>query len=164
MCFEMGCVNHESVGVRARGVGQFFENSFENTFAGPAHKPIVERFVRAVFDRRIAPALTVANNEDNTTRHTTVIDPGLAMGLGKEGLKARCLCLRQPERIAHVTTPFCRTLIHTFKTKSMGPEPRCSIPDETIRLCCPDLADVFTGREAAEGLEPSGEVTCSMIR
>ena len=33
----------------------------------------------------------------------------------------------------------------------------CRVWDESIRLCCPDFADVVVGREAAQGLEPSGE-------
>ena len=32
------------------------------------------------------------------------------------------------------------------------------IQDELIRLGCPDFADVFVGRETAEGLEPAGVV------
>ncbi len=32
---------------------------------------------------------------------------------------------------------------------------------EALGLGCPDLADVLIGGEAAQGLEPAGEVVCS---
>jgi len=32
------------------------------------------------------------------------------------------------------------------------------VQPESFRATCPDLADVFVGREAPEGLQPLGEV------
>ena len=62
---------------------------------------ILERLVRAIGRRRVPPPQPVAVDEDNPTRHTSVIDAGFAMGLREEGLKTRHLRLRQPEKIRH---------------------------------------------------------------
>ena len=45
------------------------------------------------------------------------------MALGKEGLKARHLFVRQPEKVAHIQVSL-RSLNHADGRKSMGPDPR----------------------------------------
>ena len=45
------------------------------------------------------------------------------MALGEEGLQARHLRIRQPEKVAHHSVSL-QSLNHAEDTKSMGPDPR----------------------------------------
>lgn len=59
---------------------------------------VVECFVRALGNGRIAPTQANAIDEDNPTQHATIINAWIAVELGKEGLKARHLHVAQPEK------------------------------------------------------------------
>ena len=66
----------------------------------------LKRLVGAVFPGRIPPPQAIAIDEDNPAQDPSVIDPWLAVGLGKVGLQTRHLRVAQPEEIRHVTARF----------------------------------------------------------
>ena len=74
MRFQMGGVDHQP-GRFAGLARQFGKNLVEHAEAAPAHEPIVDRLMRAVLTRRVAPAQTVPDDEDDPTDHPPVINP-----------------------------------------------------------------------------------------
>ena len=71
----MGRVDHQSFGFTAFGC-QFGEDLAEHAKPAPPHKPIVDRLMRAVLARSIAPALSVSDDEDDPADYAPVIDAG----------------------------------------------------------------------------------------
>lgn len=83
--------------------------------------------------RQCSPLRLMKMIPDNTRRSSTQGLPlsanlhgkspaGQCMGLRKEGLKPRHLCVGQPEETAHVTTCFPK-VNQKVKFRSMGPDP-----------------------------------------
>ena len=54
---------------------QFGEDLVEYAEAAPAHEPIVDGLVRAIAGRRIAPAQTVFDDEDDAADDPSVVNP-----------------------------------------------------------------------------------------
>ncbi len=54
---------------------QFGEYLVEHTEPAPAHEPVIDRLVRAIAGRRIAPAQTVSDDEDDTADDPPVVNP-----------------------------------------------------------------------------------------
>lgn len=78
MRLEMGGVDHQLVGLTALG-RQLGEDPVEHAQTAPADGPIVDRLVWAVTGRRITPAQSVPDHEDDAAHDPPVIDPRNAM-------------------------------------------------------------------------------------
>ena len=74
MRLQMGGIDHQP-GWVAGLARQLSENAVEHAEAAPAHEPVVDRLVRTVAGRCIAPAQTVPNDEDDPADHPPVINP-----------------------------------------------------------------------------------------
>ena len=105
MRLQVGGVDHQRVGSWPL-LRQFKQHPREDALVTPALPPIVERLVRALFNRRVTPTQPIAIYEDNPAQNPAVIDPRLAVRLRKIGLQTRHLRLAQPEKIRHDTAPF----------------------------------------------------------
>ena len=72
MRLKMRAVDHHAVGRPAlsRKVG---EDSVEDTRAGPANEPVVERLMGAIDRGRIPPSQTIPDHMDYPADHTPVI-------------------------------------------------------------------------------------------
>lgn len=68
---------------------------------------MVERLMRAIGCRGVAPPYAIAIDEDNPAQHAAVINARFAMGLREKGLKTRHLPIAQPKQIRHVHRHFC---------------------------------------------------------
>ncbi|ATU93328.1 hypothetical protein BLM14_18245 [Phyllobacterium zundukense] len=68
----MGSIDHQLFPFAASG-RVFGQDSTEDTEPTPADEVIVNRLVRTVFLWRVAPAQSVANDEDHATYDLTVI-------------------------------------------------------------------------------------------
>ena len=121
MCLEVGRVDHD--GLRAGACGsQPLHHLEENTLLSPALPPVVQRLMRAVILRRIAPPQPVPIDENNAVQHPPVINPRFAMALGRIWLEPRHLIVRQPilDRSCAVSS---RSLNQMAALTSMGPDP-----------------------------------------
>ena len=67
-------VDHQLVGLAALG-RQRRKDAVEDAQAAPADGPVVYCLVRAVILGSVAPAQTVANDEDDAANDATVINP-----------------------------------------------------------------------------------------
>ena len=67
----------------------------------PADEAIVDRLVRTIVVRRIAPAQTVADHENNPRDHPPVIDPWHPVRQRKIRLNPAHLRLEEPNQISH---------------------------------------------------------------
>jgi hypothetical protein len=84
MRLKMRAVDHHAVGRAALGrkVG---EDSVEDTHAGPANEPVVERLMGAIDRGRIPPSQTIPDHMDYPADHTPVVHPRNATRPGKKG-------------------------------------------------------------------------------
>lgn len=69
------------MGPLGRKVG---EDSVEDTHAGPANEPVVERLVGAIDRGRIPPSQTISNHMDYPADHTPVVQARNATRRGKK--------------------------------------------------------------------------------
>src|SRR5665213_1696795 len=125
MGFEMRGIDHQTVrpGALRRQLG---EDTIEHAKPAPADEAVVDRLVRAVILRRIAPAQSIADHEDNPRDHTPVIDPRNTMRQRKIRFDPAHLRTRQPKQITHRSTLPAPTMNQTFASsarKLIGPEP-----------------------------------------
>ncbi|OUJ04460.1 hypothetical protein HK24_13700 [Gluconobacter sp. DsW_058] len=104
MRLERRRINHNRLrlGFRSR---QAIHYSHENAHVAPTLPTVVERLVGAVFPGRITPAHPITVHENDATQHTTVINTGSAVALGKERPQTLHLFVRQPKQIAHLQSP-----------------------------------------------------------
>jgi hypothetical protein len=100
MRFEVRRIDHQPVGLAALA-RQRREDPVEHAHPAPADEAVVDRLVRPVLARRIAPAQAVANDEHDPRDHPPVIDPRLPMRQREIRLYPAHLRLRQPDQIAH---------------------------------------------------------------
>jgi hypothetical protein len=98
MRLKMRAVDHHVVGRAALGrkVG---EDSVEDTHAGPANEPVVERLMGAIDRGRIPPPRTIPDHMGYPADHTPVIHARNATRAGEKGFNALKLSLSQPELI-----------------------------------------------------------------
>ena len=92
MRLKMRAVDHHAVGRAALGrkVG---EDSVEDTHAGPANEPVVERLMGAIDRGRIPPSQTIPDHMDYPADHTPVVHARNATRPGEKGFKALKLSL-----------------------------------------------------------------------
>ncbi len=96
----MGGVDHHLVRLAALCY-KACEDPIKHTHPAPAHKTVIERLVRPVGTRRIAPTQPVANDEDDARDDLAVIDPRNTVRHGKERFDPAHLRHRQPKQITH---------------------------------------------------------------
>src|SRR3546814_10280520 len=72
-------------------------SDLEDTPFTPPLPPVVQRLVRTIRARRITPPQPVAVDEDDPAQHPPIINPRLAMALGKVRLQTRHLLIRRSE-------------------------------------------------------------------
>src|SRR5260370_35400421 len=77
------------------------EDSVEDTHAGPANDPVVERLVGAIDRGRIPPSQTISDYIDYPANHTPVVHARNATRPREKGFNALKLSLSQPELIRH---------------------------------------------------------------
>ena len=70
----MGGIDHQSLRLPALG-SELGEDTVEHTQAAPADEAIVDRFVRTIGGRRIAPAQPVPDHENDAAHDPAIIDP-----------------------------------------------------------------------------------------
>jgi hypothetical protein len=99
MRFDGGAINQNLRG-RPAGPRERMEQIDLHAFLSPAHKAIVERFLRPVFGRRVDPTPTRFQNLNDAADHPPIIDTRLPARIGRQmWLNLRKLCVRQPEPI-----------------------------------------------------------------
>jgi hypothetical protein len=79
---QMRGVDHAPLGIAAP-VRQRCENFVEHTQTAPANEPIVDRLVRDILWRRVAPAKPVLDYEHNRAHDPAVVNPGGPWDRGK---------------------------------------------------------------------------------
>ncbi len=97
---QIGRVDHHCLGNCCFG-GQTLHHTGKDALVPAPLQTVVEGLWRAILLGCVAPSQAIAIDEDNTAQHPLVIDPRLAVALGKEGFQTRHLCIRQPEKVAH---------------------------------------------------------------
>ena len=100
VCLEVRAVDDDALGRPGR-LRQSHEDAGEHAVAGPSNVPVVERLVRTVDRRSIAPAQAVALDVDDPAQDATVVHPRLATRPREIGRKARYRLIGQPKQIAH---------------------------------------------------------------
>ena len=126
MHLEIGRVNHHCL--RNGGLdGQPSHHPGEDPPVAPPLPSAVEGLRRVILLRRIAPAQAIAIGEDYAAQYSPIVDAGLAMALGKQGLQPRHLHVGQPEKVAHRPVSL-RRLSHAASARSTGPVPISSPP------------------------------------
>jgi hypothetical protein len=75
---EVGRVDHQLIGLAAL-TRQGGEEFVEHPQPAPADEAIIDRLVRTIVLRRIAPAQTVPDDKDDPRDHLAVINPGNPM-------------------------------------------------------------------------------------
>ena len=124
MRLEVGCVDHDPVRLAAAAC-QSLEDAVEHAQPAPSNEPVVQRLVRPVRRRRIAPAQAVADDEDDAAQHTTVVHAGHAVRQRTIRLEPTKLLLGQQEQLIHAE--HLRTLKitrHRVEARTLtGPEP-----------------------------------------
>ncbi len=70
----MGGIDHQPIGLPALG-SELGEDPVEHAQAAPADEAVVDRLVRPIVGRRIAPAQPVPDHEDDAAHDPPIIDP-----------------------------------------------------------------------------------------
>lgn len=78
MRLEMGRVDHQPLRLTSFA-RQLREDLVEHANTAPAHEPIVDRLVRTIVTRSIAPAQPILDDEDDPANYQPVINSGNAM-------------------------------------------------------------------------------------
>src|SRR3546814_4345818 len=93
VCLQVGRVEHDGLRVGACG-SQPLHHTEEDTPFTPPLPPVVQRLWRTIRARRSTPPQPVAVDEDDPAQHPPIINPRLAMALGKVRLQTRHLLIR----------------------------------------------------------------------
>src|SRR5271155_2280603 len=80
---------------------QFGENLVEHTQAAPANKPIVDRLVRAIVARSVAPTQPVLDHKDDRADDPPIVHPRNPMREWKIPFNPTHLNPRQQKQISH---------------------------------------------------------------
>jgi hypothetical protein len=75
MRLEVRGVDHQPLRLPPVG-SQCSEDLIEHSKPAPPDEAIINRLVRTVILRRVAPAQTVPDHEDDATDHPPIVDPG----------------------------------------------------------------------------------------
>src|SRR5580658_7739568 len=118
-------VDHDSLRLAALA-RQFREYFIEDPQPAPAHEPIVDRLVRAIVPRRVAPAQAVLDYEDDAAHDPPVVHPRNPVRERKVPLDPTHLRLREQKQIRHGEASSPRPMnqpISVYARNLMGPEP-----------------------------------------
>ena len=74
MGVQIGGIDHQAV-IGIAGGGKGGKYLVEDAQTAPADKPVVDRLVRSVSRRCIAPPLAIANDKDDPAQHPSAINP-----------------------------------------------------------------------------------------
>jgi hypothetical protein len=80
----LGGIDHHSLLFAVFG-SQTGHHPGEDAFVAPPLPAVVECLVWVIDRRRVAPLQPIAINENNAAQNTSIINAGLAVGLGKKG-------------------------------------------------------------------------------
>jgi hypothetical protein len=100
MSFKMRRVDHQPLRL-ARVASQFGKSLVEHAKAAPAHKSVIDRLVRTVLARSIAPAQTVPDDMDDPADHPSVIHSRNPVRQRKILLDPAHLRLREQKQTSH---------------------------------------------------------------
>lgn len=107
MGFQMRRINHDLIGFSGFA-SQFREYLVEHAHTAPANEPVVDRLVRNIFARCVAPSQPIPDDEDDPADHTPVIHPCDPVRQGKKGLIRR-ICASESKNKSAMATPPCVT-------------------------------------------------------
>ena len=102
---QIGRVDHYRLAFASLGRDQTFHHPQKDALVTPPLPPIVERLVRSIDLRCIAPAQPVAVHEDDPAQNPAIINSGLTVAPRKIRLMPRHLFVRQPEQIIQIQSP-----------------------------------------------------------
>jgi hypothetical protein len=97
---QVGRVDHCRLR-RTRRFGQRREDAVERAHAAPADEPVVQRLVRTVGRRRVAPTQSALQHEDDAAHHASVIDARHPMRQREIRRDQAHLRLRKPKQTTH---------------------------------------------------------------
>src|ERR1700722_9811521 len=106
---------------------QFGENLVEHAQAAPSNKPIVDRLVRAIVARSVAPTQPVLDHKDDRADDPPIVHPRNPMRKWKIPFNPTHLNPRQQKQISHGEAsqpPPMNQPIRTRARTLIGPEPR----------------------------------------
>src|SRR3984885_9690589 len=106
---------------------QFGENLVEHAQAAPSNKPIVDRLVRAIVARSVAPTQPVLDHKDDRADDPPIVHPRDPMRKRKIPFNPTHLNPRQQKQISHGDAsqpPPMNQPIRTPARTLIGPEPR----------------------------------------
>src|SRR5664279_1126789 len=101
-----------SAGAACQPCAPVRRNLVEHAKTAPAHEPIVDRLVRTVFARSIAPPQPVPDDEDDPANHPSVINLGTPCDSGKNG-SIRHICASESRNNSVMATPPCAAIEST---------------------------------------------------
>src|SRR5580704_7170508 len=105
---------------------QFGENLVEHAQAAPSNKPIVDRLVRAIVARSVAPTQPVLDHKDDRADDPPIVHPRNPMRKWKIPFNPTHLNPRQQKQITHAEAsqpPPMNQPIRRPASTLMGPEP-----------------------------------------
>ncbi len=103
MRLQVRGVDHQLIRSAAFG-RERLEDAVEHAEAAPADEAVVDRFVRSITRRCIAPAQAIPDHEDDAADDTAIIDPRNTVRQGKVRLDPAHLRRRQQHQITHADT------------------------------------------------------------
>src|ERR1700730_4877535 len=127
---------------------QFGENLVEHAQATPANEPIVDRLVRAIVGRSVAPTQPVLDHEHDRADDPPIVHPRDPMRERKIPLNPTHLNPRQQKQISHGEAsqpPPMNQPIRTPARTLIGPEP--SRPTTWLTTWWASCDDSPTGRQ-----------------
>src|ERR1700722_12802585 len=134
MRLEMRGVDHHSLGLAAL-VRQRCENLVEHPQAAPTNKPIVDRLVRTILRRGVAPTKPILDHKHNRAHDPTVVNSGDPVRQRKIPINPTHLSLRQQEQISHKRSlpapPMNQPILYSARIL-IGPEPSSVSTDPLV--------------------------------
>ena len=103
MRLQMGGIDHQIVRLAAPR-GQFGQDAVEYPQSAPSDEAVVDGLVRTVARRRIPPAKSIADHEQDAAQHPPIVDPRDAMRKGEVGLNPPHLRGRKHQQISQGST------------------------------------------------------------
>ena len=104
---QVGGIDHQLIRPPALG-RQRRKNEVEHARPAPADEAIVDRLVRAIVLRCVAPAQPVADHKDGPADHPSIVDPRHTVRQRKVRFNPALLRLQQPDPITHGSTSLRR--------------------------------------------------------
>ena len=100
VCFQVSRVDHDRLGRGVRG-SQPLHHANEDTPFASQFPRVVKGLVGAILLGRIAPAQSVAVDENDTAQRLPITNSGLAVAVREIWLEPRYLLVGQPIQVTH---------------------------------------------------------------